>query len=468
MAWRKKAFRKYFDSEEHFTEFHKMAHKLLEAPTVDIARVVQAHIVDWLRSVKETHASKWFEKEWTGEHGNYTNASAGYVGNNKSNGGESHWKYIRRDTIGSAGSNKRMSIAVWLPLLFRYLEALSKRHAEKIKDPVTGVHSFPIVPVITNKLWAKFHKFDVLRVLCSFVAGGAGPNKLWEEEMGFFMEMYFNDRSTPFCDMMAAYQKAGKKISTARTNLGAVFIPTTDLLMRMKLAPEIDTLEKAYNYAGEALALYEALFDTPDQFRIDHPAMSPMHLLQVMESFVRVVPLATKVGEMEFLCVCADAYQCYACVEALVLTMLFNPNLNVPDNLREKQLKDRQRAKLVNPFTTRRVKEKTKEQEAVGEVNWKPKFSSFSAPQAGSAVAMAMAKSGPKRTLPVRPAEEEEVMQRPVDPGLLFKSKAGRSVRPVQPSKPRHPQGRPTAATVARKRVRFQVSARTVLVLTHC
>ena len=69
MACRKKAFRKYFATEEHFTEFHKMAHKLLEAPTEDIARMVQAHIVDWLGSVKETHAASWFEKEWTGEHG---------------------------------------------------------------------------------------------------------------------------------------------------------------------------------------------------------------------------------------------------------------------------------------------------------------------------------------------------------------------------------------------------------------
>ena len=75
--------------------------------------------------------------------------------------------------------------------------------------------------------------------------------------------------------------------------------------------------------------------------------------------------------------------------------MLFNPNLTVPDNLREKQLKDRQRAKLANPFTTRRVKEKTaKEQHAVEAANWKPKFCSFTAPQAGSTVAMAMAKSG--------------------------------------------------------------------------
>jgi hypothetical protein len=79
-----------------------------------------------------------------------------------------------------------MSISVWLPLLFRYLEALSKRHAEKIKCPLTGVHSFP------------------------------------------------------------------------------------------------------------ALALYDALFDTPDQFRADHPEMSPMDVLQVMESFNRATKLLCK------------------------------------------------------------------------------------------------------------------------------------------------------------------------------
>ena len=116
----------------------------------------------------------------------------------------------------------------------------------------------------------------------------------------------------------------------------------------------------------------------------------------------------------------------------------------------------------------RRRRPRDKLEEAAEAAHWNPKFASFSAPQAGSAVAMAMAKSGQRRTLPARQADEEEVMQRPVDPGLLVKTKAMRSVRPVQPIKPRPQQGRPTAATVARKRVRFQVSARTVMVLTHC
>ena len=165
-------------------KFHRISqdrNKLLEAPTEDIAHMVQTHIVDWLVSEKETRAASWCEKEWTGEHGNYTNASAGYVGNSKSTGCESNWIYARRDTIGTAGSNKRMSNRVWLPLLISYLEALSKRHADKILCPVTGAHLFPTEPVIsgliTTKLWAKLHKINVNRLLLSHVSGGAGPAK---------------------------------------------------------------------------------------------------------------------------------------------------------------------------------------------------------------------------------------------------------------------------------------------------
>ncbi len=83
--------------------------------------------------------------------------------------------------------------------------------------------------------------------------------------------------------------------------------------------------------------------------------------------------------------------------------MLFNPDLKVFNNLQEKQLKHRERAKLANPFTTKRAKDKTAEREAEEAVCWKPKFSTFTASQAGSAVAMAM----PKRAARPAPAPVE-------------------------------------------------------------
>ena len=77
-----------------------------------------------------------------------------------------------------------------------------------------------------------------------------------------------------------------------------------DTMLNMKRTPGIVNMLDAREYVQEALVRYECLFDTPDQFRVAYPASSPEDALQVMESFVQVTPLATKVGEMAFLCIC--------------------------------------------------------------------------------------------------------------------------------------------------------------------
>ena len=117
-------------------------------------------------------------------------------------------------------------------------------------------------------------------------------------------------------------------------------------------------------------------------------------------------------------------------------------------------MKDRERAKLANPFTTRRVKEKIKQQ-AREAANWNPKFCSFLAPQAGSAVAMAMAKSAP-----VPAVDAEEALKRPVHPKRLL---GKRTVIPVKKMNPRPGVSRPSVASQAlkiKKRVSFQFFGR--------
>ena len=88
------------------------------------------------------------------EHGNYTNASAGYLGNPNFGGVEEGWKYMRRDTnhtIGSGGSNVRigMDIRVIVPRWTRYVTVLSKKHSAKIADHITGQRRFPKLPTTT-------------------------------------------------------------------------------------------------------------------------------------------------------------------------------------------------------------------------------------------------------------------------------------------------------------------------------
>jgi hypothetical protein len=55
--------------------------------------MLQRNIVLWLTEVGEARAATWFNDNWTGERGNYTIATAGYVGNNLSSGIESNSRY---------------------------------------------------------------------------------------------------------------------------------------------------------------------------------------------------------------------------------------------------------------------------------------------------------------------------------------------------------------------------------------
>ncbi len=126
IAWQKKVFRKYFDKVEKFERFQCMAHRLLQAPTVEIPR----DIVVWLSEVGEARASTWFYDTWTGERGNYTNAIAGYVGNNLSVGIESNWRYMRRnalDAVGYAAATHRISLEVFTPSLIQYLSSFNPK-----------------------------------------------------------------------------------------------------------------------------------------------------------------------------------------------------------------------------------------------------------------------------------------------------------------------------------------------------
>ena len=123
--------------------------RIFLAPTEEIANFLQASLVIELLHRGEPRASAWFDKEWTGEHDNYTNASAGYIGNPNSGGIEAGWKYMRRDTIGSGGSNFRIGMDIFVPRWTSYVSVLSKKHVAKITDSITGERRFPKLPTIT-------------------------------------------------------------------------------------------------------------------------------------------------------------------------------------------------------------------------------------------------------------------------------------------------------------------------------
>ena len=94
IPFKKGKFKKYFNSDENWLSFHQIMSLLLRAHTEEMASAIQRAIREWLLSVDEKRAENWFRKTWCGERGNYTNAAAGYVGNNKSAGIESTWNRL--------------------------------------------------------------------------------------------------------------------------------------------------------------------------------------------------------------------------------------------------------------------------------------------------------------------------------------------------------------------------------------
>ncbi len=51
IAWKKKAFHKYFESPANWIQFYKYTHRLLEAPTLGVTELIQDEIVEWLREI---------------------------------------------------------------------------------------------------------------------------------------------------------------------------------------------------------------------------------------------------------------------------------------------------------------------------------------------------------------------------------------------------------------------------------
>jgi hypothetical protein len=154
-------------------------------------------------------------------------ATAGYVGNNKSTGIESNWRYVKRDTIGNAGRNKRISIRIFAPSLTQYISDNSKRHADKILLP-TGAHRFPMLPTISTSLWVKVQKFDLMRLLLSTSTRSKIVQRQWLDELDYFHEA---DTEGKMCtDVIKKVHEAGNRMHVARSTLEAIIMPTNKMI----------------------------------------------------------------------------------------------------------------------------------------------------------------------------------------------------------------------------------------------
>jgi hypothetical protein len=215
-------------------------------------------------------------------------------------------------------------------------------------------------------------------------------------------------------------------------------------VLRHQFAGTEPTFEDYQAAIEKEATAFVCLFNKTDVFEIDYPQYTADDVLDLMEYFHHIKPLAIKSGDQVFLCTCCDAYQKYCCVESTILSLLYNLELEVPDIERLKQIKEREKLVLANPFNAKRIKDqKQKEAKAKEKAvpKWKPHMPVYASCAPGSAADMATQR-GKLTSRTVMPAAAQvptsavDPLQMPVDPKLLVTSGAkGPPARRQRPAK---------------------------------
>jgi hypothetical protein len=122
--------------------------------------------------------------------------------------------YMKRDSIGNAGCNKRISIRIFAPSLTQYISDNSKRHADKILLS-TGAHQFPMLPTISTSLRVKVQKFDLMRLLLSTSTRSKIVQRQWLDELDYFHEV--NTEGKMYTDVIKEFREAGNRMRIARS-----------------------------------------------------------------------------------------------------------------------------------------------------------------------------------------------------------------------------------------------------------
>ena len=298
IAFKKKSFRKYFDHEDNYLYFHQCVSRVFDAPTLEIQALLQTRLVIELHRRDEHRAAAWYEDTWTGEHGNYTNASAGYCATRTSAGLESRWRYMRRDTIGTAGTTRRVSLKVYGPCMVKYVKDTSTAHAAKILDRETGMHIFPSIPKISTSLWRAAQEFDVTRLILCSIEGNAASRTQWEHEMQFFypqdLEQSAEAKLSPpsITQLLKLYHDGGRSIQVTRRDVIGVVMPTEGILAHLRKKYKLQEFTQP-NIDALALRLeplrnmYHDLFHDTGGWDAKYPNSDLKLILKVMESFDR-------------------------------------------------------------------------------------------------------------------------------------------------------------------------------------
>ena len=251
-----------------------------------VAKMIQSEIVKWLHEVRESRAALWFEENWTGEKGNYTLASAGFVGSNDAQHIESHWRFMKEETVGGAGANMQMPVRVFVPSFKTFVRNASQKHA----GTIAGSHGelmFPSFPTITSALWKTVQAIDVRRLSLAHMEMSAAARESWNGAMHAVSAE--GGVNTSVTERIRMWHEKGGRMEMARTKCVGILMPTDELITSL-IRKGFKDLPAMQGVVGPMIEQFQILYHLPDDIPKRHPDMTPSDILELMVSFVRYPP----------------------------------------------------------------------------------------------------------------------------------------------------------------------------------
>ena len=126
------------------------------------ADTAQELLVTYVREVLEQpRAANWFEGTWTGEHGRWSLAHAGYTWSNNNMGQEVDWRDLKQECPPS------VTLGTHIGALVGLIEQLGDEHRVYLAKTVANL--FPYAQIITKRTYDKMQSVHYCTLQLSFI-----------------------------------------------------------------------------------------------------------------------------------------------------------------------------------------------------------------------------------------------------------------------------------------------------------
>jgi hypothetical protein len=246
-----------------------------------------------------------------------------------------------------------MPLRNFIPALLAYLKSASALHIMgKLCNANDGLNtSFPSCPIFEPEMWRMAQRLDsstlslsLAHIECNYINSVPGRRSPMRSQLSERLRHPFQRRLG-----------CGTAWAAPQMSISAIIVPSTQLIKSMERRNYI--LLKDIEEAIMPLHLqYQQLTnkDLDDYYEGNTAAMGPGHMLDVMESFHRLIH---KFGQQHFKCCCTKGFRNMAGHRSALFSALWGPEVHVPAGLSEVMIPNRKGKVFSTAFDVDKVME---------------------------------------------------------------------------------------------------------------